>query len=189
MGGRIKVKWDLPGKIPAFLDRYKLPILTLLIGVVLLLWSPGEKQKQIEVPTQSLPEQTQLHTKDEGEAYRSRTERQLETLLAQIDGAGRVRVMLTLRTGPAANYQKDSSRTDSAEGERRSESVEEKTVILSRSNAYNEPAIVSTAYPVFQGALIVAEGGGDAKICYQLSAAVSALLGLGADQITVVKMK
>lgn len=97
--------------------------------------------------------------------------------------------MLTLRTGPAANYQKDSSRTDSAEGERRSESVEEKTVILSRSNAYNEPAIVSTAYPVFQGALIVAEGGGDAKICYQLSAAVSALLGLGADQITVVKMK
>ncbi|MBO4211785.1 MAG: hypothetical protein J5878_03925 [Oscillospiraceae bacterium] len=183
----MKLRWDLPGKIPVFLDRYKLPILTILIGLTLLLWSPGEKAEGSEFPVQTQPEQSQ--PQDEGERYCARTEQELETLLAQIDGAGRVRVMLTLRTGPAANYQKDSKRTNSGEGERHSESLEEKTVILSRASAYNEPAIVSTAYPEFQGALIVAEGGADAKIRYQLAAAVSALLGLGADQITVVKMK
>ena len=56
-------------------------------------------------------------------------------------------------------------------------------------SAYDEPAVVSTAYPVFQGAVIVADGGADPSIRYQLSSAVAALLGLGADQITVLKMK
>ena len=62
-------------------------------------------------------------------------------------------------------------------------------MILNRGSAYNEPAVVSRAYPVFQGALIVAEGGADAQVRFQLSAAVAGLLGLGTDQITVVKMK
>ena len=62
-------------------------------------------------------------------------------------------------------------------------------MILSRGNAYDELAVVQTAYPVFQGALVVAEGGADPKVRLQLSAAVAALLDLGADQITVVKMK
>ena len=61
--------------------------------------------------------------------------------------------------------------------------------MIGRGSAYDEPAVVSTAYPVFQGALVVAEGGADPSVRYQLSAAVAALLGLGADQITVVKMK
>ena len=61
--------------------------------------------------------------------------------------------------------------------------------MLEQGSAYNVPAIVSTEYPVFQGALVVAEGGADPAVRYQLSAAVAALLGLGADRITVLKMK
>ena len=86
-------------------------------------------------------------------------------------------------------YQTDRREQTEQEGERSSREAEEKTVMQNRGSAYNEPAVVSTAYPVFQGALIVAEGGGDPEVRLRLSAAVSALLGLGADQITVVKMK
>ena len=100
-----------------------------------------------------------------------------------------MRVMLTLRTGPAARYQTDRSERRSTDGDQTSSASEEKTVMLDRGNAYNVPAIVSTEYPVFQGALIVAEGGADPTVRYQLSAAVAGLLGLGADRITVVKMK
>lgn len=183
----MKLKWDLPGKLPVFLDRYKLPLLILLLGVGLMLWPSGSNQTE---PTEAAaPPVEASQPEDAGQRYRAKTERELEQLLTQVDGAGRVRVMLTLRTGPASEYQTDKSRTSASESDRHSESLEEKTVILDRGSAYNEPAVVSTAYPVFQGALIVAEGGGDAKVRYELSAAVAALLGLGTDQITVVKMK
>ena len=116
-------------------------------------------------------------------------ERELSGMLSQVEGAGKVQVMLTLKTGPASQYQTDRSLTASREGEKESQSSEERTVMIGRGSAYDEPAVVSTAYPVFQGALIVAEGGADPSVRYQLSAAVAALLGLGVDQITVVKMK
>ena len=182
----MKLKWSLPGKLPALLDRCKLPLMILLLGVGLMLWPSNEEPSVSAEPTQAL---SALVPEDEGEAYRVKTERELESLLTQVDGAGKVRVMLTLRSGPSSNYLTDRTQTSASESERHSESVEEKTVILNRGSAYNEPAVVSRAYPVFQGALIVAEGGGDAQVRYQLSAAVAGLLGLGTDQITVVKMK
>lgn len=182
----MKLKWNLPGQLPALLDRYKLPLLILLLGVGLMLWPSKEDTSVAPTPTQALSEPEPA---DEGEAYRAKTERELEALLTQVDGAGKVRVMLTLRSGPSSHYLTDRTQTSVSESDRHSESVEEKTVILNRGSAYNEPAVVSRAYPVFQGALIVAEGGADAQVRYQLSAAVAGLLGLGADQITVVKMK
>ncbi len=183
----MKLEWKLPAKLPAFLERYKYPILIVLLGVILMLWPSHEKQEE---PQRSFdPVQTEPAAQDNGMEYCRRTEQELEAALSQIHGAGRVRVMLTLKSGPAASYQTDKTRTETEEGERSSLSSEEKTVMVDRGSAYNEPAVVSTVYPVFQGALIVAEGGADETVRYQLCAAVSALLGLGTDQITVVKMK
>ncbi len=180
------MKWNPKAltRLPALLERYKYPALILLAGLALMLWPSGKGEAQ----PQSLPEpvstaETQLSEQD----YRAQTERELEQLLSQIQGAGRVQVMLTLKTGPSQRYQTDRSQSQSGEEGRLS--WEEKTVILNRGSAYNEPALVSTAYPEFQGALVVAEGGDLPTVRYQLSAALAALLDLGADQITVVKMK
>lgn len=173
-------------KLPSLLDRFKYPLAILLLGVVLLLWPSNKEEKQ--TASGLTPETTESRA-DEGEEYREKMEQQIESLLSQVEGAGRVRVLLTLKTGPATAYQSDVSRDRRLEGDREDLSEEEKTVILSRGSAYDEPAVVSTAYPVFQGALIVAEGGADPSVRLQLSTAVAALLGLGADQITVVKMK
>ena len=181
------MKLKLPGsdKLPVLLDRFKYPLAILLLGLVLLLWPSGKDKDRADDPA---PVTTEA-VSDNGEDYCRTMERQLEALLCQVEGAGRVRVLLTLKTGPASSYQTDISRSQRREGEDENGSEEQKTVILSRGSAYDEPAVVSTAYPVFQGALIVAEGGADPSVRLQLSAAVAALLGLGADQITVVKMK
>ena len=182
------MKRKLPGldKLTALLDRFKYPLAILLLGVVLLLWPSGKDKPAVAAASPSGSAET---ASDEGADYCRRMEQQLEALLSQVDGAGRVRVLLTLKTGPASAYQTDRSVSERREGESESLSEEEKTVILSRGSAYDEPAVVSTAYPVFQGALIVAEGGADPSVRLQLSAAVAALLDLGADRITVVKMK
>lgn len=180
-----KLRDDL-AKLPLLLRRWRLPLLILLAGVALMLWpTGGEKQPEQAQPLPSAAEDSE----DAAERYRAQTEQRLEELLSQVEGAGRVRVMLTLEAGPVTRYQTELSQSASSEGERRTESREEKTLILNRGSAYNEAAVVTTVYPSFQGALVVAEGGGDPRVCYQLTAAVSALLQLGTDQITVVKMK
>ena len=181
----MKIGRELLGKLPAFLERYKYPTLILLIGFVLGLLPSGQSE-----PTPQDQPQIVLTSKEtEKEDYCAKMERELAALLSQVDGAGRVKVMLTLKTGPASCFQTDRSVSSSRDGEKESQSIDERTVMIERGSAYDEPAVVSTAYPVFQGALIVAEGGSDPIVRYQLSTAVAALLGLGADQITVVKMK
>ena len=177
---------DTLGKLSVFLDRYKYPALILLIGLILVTLPTGREETVRQTPPETAPAESRPADDDE---YRAGMERELSALLSQVEGAGKVKVMLTLKTGPAACYQTDRSVSSSREGEKESQSSEERTVMIGRGSAYDEPAVVSTAYPVFQGALIVAEGGADPSVRYQLSAAVSALLGLGADQITVVKMK
>lgn len=183
------MKLQLPGlqKLPALLERFKYPLGVLLLGLALLLLPSRASEKD---PAQASAETTaSVPCADEAESYRAAVEEELEAMLSQIHGAGRVRVMLTLKTGPAASYQTDRSGSESREGERSSAVSEEKTVMLDRGSAYNEPALVSKAYPEFRGALIVAEGGGDERVRLQLCAAAAALLDLGSDQIIVVKMK
>ena len=171
------------GKLPAGLERWKYPTLILLLGVALVLWPARSKSEDTVQVRESEPAQTV--SEEDAAVYRQRTERELESVLSQIDGAGRVRVMLTLRTGPETRYQTDRSVTERSEGDRTDRSSEEKTVILDRGSAYHEPAVVTTAYPAFQGALILAEGGGDPKLRLELSAAVAALLGLSYAMPTV----
>ncbi|MBR4193917.1 MAG: hypothetical protein IKQ54_06275 [Oscillospiraceae bacterium] len=188
MGGRMKKQAQaLLGKLPALLERWKYPLLIFLAGLVLLLWPGGSGgQKQPQPSTTNPPETAPA---DDGSAYCRRVQTELEGLLGQIHGAGKVRVMLTLKSGPASRYLADSSWQEEQEGERSASSREEKTVILERGGAYHEPALVNVVYPIFQGALVVAEGGDVPAVRLQISAAVAALLGLGTDQITVVKMK
>lgn len=168
------------------LAKFKYPALILLLGLVLVLWG-GKKteEAQIDAP----PAQTEPDRSDTGEEYCERTARQLESILSQIDGAGRVRVMLTLKSGGVTQYQSDYDSETQTDGERTVTSSQQKTVILSRGSAYNEAAAVQTEYPRFQGALIVSEGGGEPEVRFALTSAVSALLGLGTDKITVVKSK
>ena len=166
--------------------KYKYPFLILVLGLVLALWPAREKKTAAAQPT---PTEEQAEQTPDWQRYREQTEAQLASILSGVEGAGRVRVMLTLRSGPAVRYQTDAKTETITDGEKNSSASEYKTVILSRGGSYNEAAVVKTDYPVFQGALILCEGGDNAAVRLALSTAVAALLGLGTDQITVVKMK
>lgn len=186
MASPVKRYQDWLRKAPDLLKKYRYPILVLLAGLVLAAWPFGKKQTAPGRTDETKPTEA---VKTDAADYRTRTEAELEQILSQIEGAGRVRVMLTLRAGPETVYQTDVSSQSQSEDGKTSVSSKTETVILSRGSSYNEPAVVRERYPQFQGALIVSEGGGSAGIRLQLVSAVSALLGLGTDQITVVKMK
>ena len=71
-------------RINALFGKYKYPILVVLVGMALLLL-PGRETEEPAVPVQAVAEES--------------LEQRLEALLAQIEGAGAVRVLLTVDTG------------------------------------------------------------------------------------------
>ena len=148
---------------------------------------PSKNSRSEEKATET-PVQAETPAGSSDDDYRRQTERDLAHILSQIDGAGQVSVMLTLRSSEAVQYQTDFENSNQT-GDSVSSTARQTTVILQRSGAYDEAAVVKTEYPQFQGALIVSEGANDPAVRLALENAAAVLLRLGTDKITVVKMK
>lgn len=176
----MKAATEWSKKLLEGIKRYKYAALVIIVGLALLLIP----SKTSEKPASAEP------TKPNDDAgYLAEVETRLAQTLAQMQGAGEVRVMLTLRTGAETRYQTDvSTTTETGESGERSDR-EQKTVILSAGSAYDEAAVSAVEYPRFQGALILCQGANDPSVKLNCINAVSALTGLRSDQITVVKMK
>ena len=105
--------------------------------------------------------------------------------VAKIDGAGRVRLVLTWADAGESVYQQNTRTSGSGEN-----ASAESTVAAVPSGSSAQQALVAKQLaPKCAGALIVSDGGGNAAVRLALCDAVRALTGLRADQITVVKMK
>lgn len=158
------------------LEKYKFVLLVLLAGILLLLvpslGSGGGKQAPAPVGGDSGFDLAGL-------------ERRLEDTLSQVEGAGSVRVVLTVKTGPRQILAQDVTSSEKEGAVEQSAS----TVVTSKGTAGQEAVLLQEVYPVFQGALVVCPGGDDPTIRLKMAEAVSALTGLGADKISICKGK
>lgn len=162
------------GKIPKWLKQYRYPILILLVGVILLT-VPGKNSSK-ETTKSSDTEVSQTRQQDKATM--------LAELLSCIDGVGETKVMLMVSAGEKTLYQTDENST-AGDG---SSSLRTETVIITDSNR-NEQALVTQIIPeIYQGAIIVCRGGDDPKVKLAVVDAVSKATGLGANQISVLKM-
>lgn len=168
------------------LKPFKFPLLVLLLGLVLLaIPTRSESSGQNEPETEEPVSQTQLSEEISLESLESR----LSAILSQAEGAGRVQVMLQYAAGPKTVYQTDSSQEVATDAEGKETKVEVQTVLASQNGSGEIPVTVQTIAPTFQGALVIAEGADSSSVRLDLVNAVSSLTGLGADKITVIKMK
>ena len=136
---------QLRGQAAQLIRKYRIPLLVFLLGVALVLIPSRTKKEE--------PQQTSAEAA-ETDFNLSATQKQLETLLSAIDGAGRVRLMLTLSSGERIVYQTDS-RTVTTSG---STTQETQTVFRQPGGAEKEPAVQSVVYPQYQGALVICDG-------------------------------
>lgn len=162
---------QLAQRVRASLHKYRLVWLVILVGLFLLLLPTdgGEGEEAAAEPAQ-------------GTFDLEKTEARLAQALSQIKGAGEVTVMLTVANGPRQVLAQDVDR-NSQQGE---ESTQ--TVILSRGSS-QETVTVQEIYPRYQGALVVCPGGDDPEVRLQITEALSALTGLGADKISISEGK
>ena len=163
----------------AFLRRYQYVGLAILLGAILLLWPSRRAETGAEQTSEaSAPDAAAQASK----SYQVRDlEDRLRDLLSQIDGAGQVDCVLSYATGTRRQYLADTQ-TDASGGELRRE-----TVLVETADGAQAPVVVLETWPQYQGAVIVCDGGDDPVVRLQITQAVSALTGLGADRITIAK--
>lgn len=155
--------------IEKLFHKYKFVLLVIAAGILLMLW-PASKGDTTETQTNNYTENT---TTD--------IESKLETLLSHVKGAGRVEVLLTESSGENTVFQTNKDING--------ESTREDTVIITDSDREESGLVVRKDPPRYQGAIIVCDGADDAFVCLQIVEAVSRATGLGADRISVLKMK
>ena len=152
-------------------EKYRL-VLLIILGGLLLMSLPGNQDKE---KADEMKESEYFSLEE--------TERQMEELLGHIEGTGKLRLMLTLKSGSQLYLAEDSDEaSESGTTERQRE-----TVTLNRGSGYDDVVITREIYPIYQGAVVVCQGADQAKVRLAVIEAVAALTGLSSDRITVVK--
>jgi len=156
------------GKLPSWIKQYRYPLLILLVGLILM---AIPSMNEGSARSQESQEPTKTVTMD----------CELAQILSQIQGVGKVQVLLTVSAGERTVYQTNNNSTESG--------IRMETVIISDSQR-NEHALIQQILPQsYRGAIIVCQGADSATVKLAVVEAVSRATGLGADSISVLKMK
>ena len=159
------------GKLKALLQKYKYAVVVLLIGLVLLM-IPETKVTQTQQIVKTETKANTLDSKD------------LSEILQAIDGAGQVKVLLSLKEGEETLYQSDQELSSSGES-----SITKTETVLITDDRTESGLIKQINPPQYLGAIVVCQGADSPAVRLAITQAVSRITGLGADNICVLKMK
>ena len=154
----------LKEKAGKWIDKYKYLALIIIVGVVLML-IPGKAEETTDAEPVAATPTTSV-------------DKELEAILSNIQGAGRVQVMLTVKRGEQVIYQTDTP------GENR-----EDTVIITDENREQSGLVEQIVPPTYRGAIILCQGADSPAVCLAIKEAVSKVTGLDTSEISVLKMK
>ena len=124
-------------------------------------------------------------------------EEKLEDILSNVKGVGRVKVMITYsKTSQIIPmYDEDSSTSITEEKESGggtrivNETTSKKDIIYKETDGVKTPITQSVINPAIEGAIIAAEGAGDANIKTNIIQAVEAVTGIATYKIQVLELK
>lgn len=122
-------------------------------------------------------------------------EEQLQYTLSQIEGAGRVEVMITYESSgeivPALSVDKQTSTTtDTSENGTSTTSTEntQSEVVTVGDSSGSSALVIRENSPEIRGVIVVAEGADNIGVKLNLLSAVETILSISPDQVDVYKM-
>ena len=158
---------DTMKQIAPLARKYRYVLIVILAGLVLMLLPENVQEK----PPEHLPEVS----------TESSLEEDLEIILSKIQGVGKVQVLLTESQGTRTIYVQDESSSQ--------DSLKTDAVILTDSARAQKGLVSQVIPPVYQGAIVVCQGGDNPSVRLAVVEALCDATGLSADKITVLKMK
>lgn len=130
-----------------------------------------------------------------GNSYEAELEQRVREILKNVDGVGKVDVMIVLKSSAQKVVHTDNSSSrsitdekDSAGGTRKIENEENgSSTVFTTGDGQSAPIIEKELRPELSGIIISASGGGSPTVRAEISAAMEALFDLPAHKIKVLK--
>lgn len=176
----------LKDKIQLFYIKYRVNIMLIMGAVGILLLSADDlipKKMPVSSDEYSITQ------------YRTEMEKQLENVLSMVNGAGQVKVMITLE-GSRENIYAWQEKTSVDEKSNPESSFEaftkretyENEIVMVNAGSDKTALIEKTMEPVVQGVVVVCQGADDIKVTSDITNAVSVALNVTSNRICVIKM-
>ncbi len=169
-------------------------IIILIITVLIInnMWSSDDKKDGKENENET---DTKVLAQAES-TEQDNLEQKLEKILSTINGVGKVNVLIKYSESSTviAMYNETSSESNTEEntGDGGSKNVKEteskKEIVYTDEDGKNVPITEKVVMPVVEGAIITAEGAGNANVKSSIVSAVEAVTGLAVHKIQVFEM-
>ena len=166
-------------------------ILIITVLIINVMWSSNDKktENKSEDTTKVLAQATSNSEKDD-------LETRLEDILASIDGVGKVKVLIKYSESssvfPMYNETTSESTTKETDGDGANKDVKEteskREIVYTDENGKNAPITEKVTMPVIEGAIVTAQGAGNANIKTSIVSAVEAVTGLAVHKFQVFEM-
>lgn len=166
----------------------------LLLYVVLLPINNNSSYKNKTTEENTTTGRNAVQTEDLQETnYQKKLEKELAAFLSEVEGIGKVEVLIYLDCSEQYIVEKDipsyQVTSQEADTQSREENKEEDTVYTVNEAGEQVPFITQTKHPSIEGVVIAAEGAGNEKIRIQIVRTVMALYGVDANKIDVLERK
>ena len=175
-------------------DRF---MLLALVGLLILVavWPVGGKSGKTSGQTEASVEKKQETSYNYTDQYAAVMESRLKSMLESVEGAGEVKVMITLKNNGEQVVEKDRtySENKTGPGEQSGQTTTNNNIRRSESTVYSSsnggsPYVVKQIEPEIEGVLVAAQGGGDETVVNEITYAVQVLFDVPVHKIKVVKM-
>lgn len=169
-------------------------IIILIVTVLIInnMWSGEKKKDNNIVDTSKVLAQTTTSSNQQ-----DNLEERLEDILASINGVGKVKVLIKYSESSTVvamyNETLSESTTKESDGDGGTKDVKEtenkKEIVYTDEDGGNKPITEKVVMPVIEGAIITAQGAGNANVKSSIVSAVEAVTGLAVHKIQVFEME
>ncbi len=160
----------------------KKAVLLFVLGLFFIFLSfPSSEKKQNTKTTQTTQES------DSTDLYIKKQEKRLVKALSHVEGVGKVKVMITVKSSKEAVINKDSPYEESSNENEKTIKEGEETVLI-EENGEKIPYVLKEVEPEVEGVVVVAQGGGNDIVNQNIVEAVSVLFHISSYKVKVLKM-
>ena len=175
---------------------FLLIILIVTLVIINTIWKDDKIQNNSDEKNDNATGKT-LASNQEETTSKTELESNLEEILSTIKNVGKVKVLINYSESsslvPLYNESTTTSSTeegDTSGGTRNvTETETKKDVVFSEKSGNKDPVTQKTIMPTIQGAIVTAEGAGNATVKTNIITAVVAVTGLSIDKIQVFELE